>query len=298
MAKKRTHSAPPPVVPTQFGVPLESALARRERLANLYDYDYGQERVFPELIDALLAEVPESDEMLEVGAATGLLTRPLLHRAHHLTAMEPSEGMLRRLLSSDVAEDPRLSTVRGMVESLPAEACFDTAVVTFTPRRGVGLLHLLVELAGHVRSTIVMLLDDDGSLDWAYLGRAAALQGFSVALRLVVQPPAPLREQRRAVILVADVTAWRREIEPEEAWALEARTLEVPYPAPRGAATRVVRYFLAGGDRALLVRTDPKGIERLYGNLRTAVHRLGREELTVRRTDDGVQVVRLPKTLD
>ena len=44
-----------PVVPAQFGVPIESALARRERLANSYDYDFGQERVFSELVDALLA---------------------------------------------------------------------------------------------------------------------------------------------------------------------------------------------------------------------------------------------------
>ena len=69
-------------------------------------------------------------------------------------------------------------------------------------------------------------------------------------------------------------------------------------PAPRGAATRLVRYFLAGGDRALLVRTEREGLDRLYGNLRTAVHRLGQNEVTVRRLDDGVQIVRLPKTVD
>ncbi|HSK46816.1 MAG TPA: hypothetical protein VLA05_02290, partial [Coriobacteriia bacterium] len=76
------------------------------------------------------------------------------------------------------------------------------------------------------------------------------------------------------------------------------RTIDVPHPAPRGTATRLVRYFLDGGDRALLVRTDRKGVDRLYGNLRTAAHRLGRDEITVRRTDDGVQVVRLPKAVD
>ena len=42
-----------------MGVPLESALARRERLADKYDIDFGQERVFPELVEALLDEVPE-----------------------------------------------------------------------------------------------------------------------------------------------------------------------------------------------------------------------------------------------
>jgi hypothetical protein len=59
-----------------------------------------------------------------------------------------------------------------------------------------------------------------------------------------------------------------------------------------------VRYFLNAGERALLIRTDIKGLDRLYGNLRTAVHRLGREEVTVRRTDEGIQIVRLPKAID
>ena len=74
--------------------------------------------------------------------------------------------------------------------------------------------------------------------------------------------------------------------------------MDVPHPAPRGTATRLIRYFLAGGDRALIVRIDEEGIERLYGNLRTAAHRLGRDEVTVRRTDDGIQIVRLPKAID
>lgn len=285
-------------VTTQFGVPIETTLARRERIADRYDYNFGQERIFPELVDALLAAVPDDVDLLEVGAASGLLTRPLLTRAKRLTALEPSPGMLRRLLTSDVASDPRLGTVQGMVEDLSADAYFDTAVVTFTPRRGMGLLYLLTELAGHVRERVVMLLDDDGSLDWAYLGRAASMQGFSVQLNIVVESCEPGTEPRRAVVLVADVSGWCKEVTPEDAWEFETRTVDVPHPAPRGAATRLVRYFLAAGDRALLVRIDDEGIERLYGNLRTAVHRLGKDEVTVRRTDDGIQIVRLPKAID
>jgi hypothetical protein len=287
-----------PVVPREFGVPIESTLARRERLANSYDYDFGHERVFPELIEALLEEIPEDVDLLEVGAATGLLTRPLLTKARRLTAMEPSAGMLRRLLTSDVADDPRLGTVKGMVEDLPAEATFDTAIVTFTPRRGLGLLHLLVALAEHVRGNVVMLLDDNGSMDWAYVARSASLQGFDVRLRIVGEVCDDPELRKRAVILVADVSAWSPPEDPEEFWEFESRAIQVPYPAPRGAATRLVRYFLTAGERALLIRTDDKGVERLYGNLRTAVHRLGREEVTVRRTDDGVQIVRLPKAIE
>jgi len=285
-------------VSTQFGVPIETTLARRERIADRYDYDFGQERIFPELVEALLAAVPPDADLLEVGAASGLLTRPLLTRARRLTALEPSPGMLRRLLTSDVAADPRLGTAQGMVEDLSDDAIFDTAVVTFTPRRGMGLLHLLTSLAQHVRDRVVMLLDDDGSLDWAYLARAASLQGFSVQLHIVVENCQTGKDPRRAVVLVADVSRWSKEITPEEAWEFETRAVDVPHPAPRGTATRLVRYFLAAGDRALLLRIDEAGIERLYGNLRTAVHRLGRDEVTVRRTDAGIQIVRLPKAIN
>jgi len=196
----------PELVTAQFGVPLESTLARRERIADRYDYDFGQERVFPALVDALLAEIPEGIDLLEVGAATGLLTRPLLTKAHRLTALEPSVGLLRRLLASDVAADSRLGTIKGLVEDLSEDAHFDVAVVTFSPRRGMGLLHLLTALASHVRDRVVMLLDDDGSLDWAYLARAASLQGFNVRLHIVVELVADGVEPRRAVVLVADVS--------------------------------------------------------------------------------------------
>ncbi|TLM80604.1 MAG: class I SAM-dependent methyltransferase, partial [Actinobacteria bacterium] len=162
--KDRSRQAPP-AANAQFGVPIESALARRERLADRYDYAFGQERIFAELVAALLEEVPAGKNVLEVGAAAGLLTRPLLRNAKSLTALEPSPGMLRRLLESDVANDPRLGTMQGMVEDLTDAAFFDVAVVTFTPRRGVGLLTLLSELGGHVSDRIVMLLDDDGSMD-------------------------------------------------------------------------------------------------------------------------------------
>ncbi|MBS3955985.1 MAG: class I SAM-dependent methyltransferase [Clostridiales bacterium] len=294
----------PPVIPYEFGVPLESVLARRERLANNFDMDFGQERVFPELVEALLAEVPEGVDVLEVGAATGLMTRPLLRRARQLTALEPSEGMLRRLLASDVAAAPNLTTRQGMVEDLAADDVFDVAVVTFTPRRGLGLARLLFRLTCRVRDRVVMLLDDDGALDWAYLGRTAAMRGLDVNLRLVSGAPRQdgHAERPRAVILVAEVArfcelsakAGDTALFDVDEWAGDAREIAVPYPMPRGAATRLVRYMLAGGDRALKVVTEPEGAERLYGNVRTAVHRLARDLLTVRRDGSTIHIVRLP----
>jgi hypothetical protein len=97
---------------------------------------------------------------------------------------------------------------------------------------------------------------------------------------------------RRAVILVigvepvCPVSGPVSELERFE-WADDAREIEVPFPPPRGAATRLVRYVLAGGDRAVRVGTDSRGVERLYGNLRTAVHRIARDRLTVRRDGDS-----------
>jgi hypothetical protein len=295
--KDRTRKIPD-TSDARFGVPIESALARRDRLANRYDYIFGQERVFPELVVALLEEIPEGTNLLEVGAAAGLLTRPLLTKAGTLTALEPSAGMLMRLLESDVANDDRLATMQGMVEDLTDRALFDDAVVTFTPRRGMGLLTLLTHLATHVSNSIVMLLDDDGSMDWAYVARAAAIQGFDVRVRVVTNNVCGEHEQKRAILLTAGVALWCEECSPEELWELEARVVDVPFPAPRGAATRLMRYFLNGGDRAIVVKTETEGIERLYGNLRTAAHRLGRDEVTVRRVDDGIQLVRLPKAVE
>jgi hypothetical protein len=156
----------------------------------------------------------------------------------------------------------------------------------------------LTELAIRVRERVVILLDDDGAMDWAYLARGAAIQGFDIHLRLVTSRDEDPALRKRAVLLVADVRRWQPTIEPLGAWEVDASDVSVPFPPPRGAATRLVRYFIAGGDRAMRIVTDPRGVERLYGNLRTAVHRLAREEMTVRRQGNEIQIVRLPKGQD
>ena len=292
---EKTRASDSADIPYQHGVPLDTALARRERLADKYDIEFGQDRVFPELIEALLDEVPQGANVIEVGAATGILTRPLLEKAGHVTALEPSDGLLRILLSSRVSSSPHLSIKQGMVEDLLHDEHYEVAVVTFTPRRGIGLMRLLTELVLRVDDRVVMLLDEDASMDWAYLARGAAAQGFGVSLKIVTAAGDQPDERRRAVVLVAECGLWTPSLGPIVDWGLDARELTVPYPAPRGSATRLVRYFLAGGDRAVLVMTDPEGLDRLYGNLRTAVHRLGRDELTVRRQSDSIQLVRLPR---
>ncbi|MDH4139595.1 MAG: hypothetical protein OEV43_03390 [Coriobacteriia bacterium] len=284
-------------IPYDHGMPLVSALERREALADKYDREFGKERVFPELVEALLEEVPEGSSVLEVGAATGVLTRPLLGRAGRLTAQEPSPGMLSRLLASEVASSPRLRIRQGMAEDLGDEETFEVAVVTFTPRRGFGLMRLLLILATHVSESVIMLLDDDPGMNWAYVSRGASKHGFDVRVRFVNGSCSEDEQPRRAVIMVAELGGCALALEPEEAWTLSAREVRVPHPIPRGAATRLVRYLLAGGDRALIITADEEGLDRLHGNLRTAAHRLGREEITVRRHGGHIQLVRLPRDM-
>ena len=271
------------------GVPSADVARVRDRLADL-DVVFGAERVFPAAISAMLDEVPDGARVLEVGAATGLLTRPLLTTASSLTAMEISAGMLVRLLETGVADDARLTTLQGVVEDLPVERAFDVAVVTFTPRRGVALTKLLSELALRVTDRVVMLLDDDTSMDWAYLARSAAADGFDVRLRLVRGEP-----DRRAVLLTASLTDAAGRVRADSiAWSVDAREIDVPYPAPRGTATTLMRYFLGRGDRAALVRTEGEGLRRLYGALRTAAHRMAREEVGVHLHAHGILLVRMP----
>jgi len=101
--------------------------------------------------------------------------------------------------------------------------------------------------------------------------------------------------EHRGALVTADVEGWMPTPTQEDDWAVDAREVEVPYPAPRGTAARLVRYFMTVGDRAILVKTDRQGIQRLYGNLRTAAHRLGLGEVTVRIQNDGIQIIRLPR---
>ncbi len=286
-----------PATPYRYGVPIEDTLERRERFAKESGCDFGADRVFPELISALLAEIPEGMDLLEVGPAIGLLTEELIAKARSLTVIEPSEGMIACLKEKPFSADERLTILQGMAEDLPADAQFGAAVVTFTPRRGMGLLHLLSELSEHVSDLVVMIVDEDASLDWAHLGRAALAFGFDVRLHLVREEGQDA-EARRGVVFVADVRSRVGRAADVSVWDFEARVIEVPYPAPRGTATRLIRYLLAGGDRAFTLHTAPEGATRLYGNLRTAAHRLARDEITVRRTDDGIQVVRLPKATE
>jgi len=302
----------------RFGATLDSLMLRRDRAASHEGANFGVRHVFKELAERILAEVKPGQRVLEVDAATGILTRLLLARGAHVTALEPSTLFAEQFLRA--IDDERLDVVEGFTEDLPPqEAPFDLAIVSFPARRGIGLLALLGELCGLVSKSILIVMPDDGSLDWAYLTRGAALEGFEVITRFITERgeagdplsrtrsnkgksvggcpylPQDIDMVRRAVLLHVEQHGELRPIHAEEAWALAARTIHVPYPVPRGAATRLVRYFIAGGDRAVLITTNSAGLPRLYGNLRTAAHRIARDEVTVRRADEGIQLMLIPR---
>jgi hypothetical protein len=181
--------------------------------------------------------------MLEVGAATGLMTAPLLSKAKSLTALEPSPGMLRRLVSSDVASDPRLGTMQGMAEDLGADAMFDVAVVTFTPRRGIGLAP--PTLAVHVRDRVVMLLETTGR--WTGPIWPGGLAWGWVRVHLVAGESGP-----RASAGGDSSRRWpaAQEIDADDIWEFEQDARRAASGAR--AATRLVRYFLTSGARAVV----------------------------------------------
>lgn len=282
----------------RFGATLESLLARRERAAVHEGSSFGKEVLSRELVAGLLRHIAPDSSVLEVDAGPGHLTRVLLTRGARVTALEPSPLFVRDLnqIKSEAEQGDSLDVVEGFTEQVSSEGLYQSALVSFPARRGVGLLAQVNELAPLVEDRILVVLPDDGSLDWAYLSRACALEGFEVHTEFHVDTRHDkVADMKRAVLIVIEKTTSYRDMRLDGVWELEARTIHVPYPVPRGAATRLVRYFRAGGDRAVFITTEPVGINRLYGNLRTAAHRIARDEVTVRRVDDGVQLMLIPK---
>jgi len=295
----------------QYGTSLESLLERRERVAKGEGANYGAGRMFSQLAETILKMLPAGEgKILEIDAGAGLFSQILLDQGYHVTAIEPVAMLYRRLEEID---NDRLEAYRGFVEDVFEErdfddqAEFDAAIVTFPARRGRGILALTCELLSLAKDKVILVLPDDGSVDWSSTMRAIALKGFKVTTEFIVDTAAIERAQemgafdlgtiKRAMLMTIDAKPLiKRPLSPSQiitAWGATIRVIEVPYPAPRGAATRLIRYFKAGGDRSILIKTDPEGMHHLYGNLRTAAHRIAREQITVRRVDNGIQLMQI-----
>jgi|GEM_PF-566348 len=184
---------------------------------------------------------------------------------------------------------------------------YDAAVVSFPARRGRGILALICELLPLAKEKVILSLPDDGSVDWTSTMRAISLKGYKARAEFIVDLPAieqlqkegqlDLGQIKRSMLMIIDATPLiEQPLCPSQiitAWGASVRVIEVPYPVPRGAATRLIRYFKSGGDRSILIKTEPDGMHHLYGNLRTAAHRLARDQITVRRVDNGIQLMQI-----
>jgi SAM-dependent methyltransferase len=116
--------------------------------------------------DALAWLVPESaTDVLEIGAGTGLLTRPLTERAPHVTAVEPDERM-RAVLS---AADPGVEVLPGRAEAIPADASSVDVVIAQSAWHWVDEARAVPEVARvlrpHGRLSLVWT-GPDRSVDW------------------------------------------------------------------------------------------------------------------------------------
>ena len=214
-------------------------------------------------------------------------------------------GMAARGWESGV-DDLNSRLLKAAVEG--KEPVYDFAVVSFPARRGKGILALVCELLPLVKDRIFLVLPDDGSMDWSSVLRTVSLRGYRARAEFVVDNSAIEAAQKTGQVDVGKVKRVmlltinaqpliKKPLQPSQvinAWGTALRVIEVPYPTPRGAATRLVRYFKSGGDRSILIKTEQEGMRHLYGNMRTAAHRIARDQVTVRRVDEGIQLMHVP----
>jgi len=298
----------------QYGTTLESLLERRERVAKSEGANYGASRMFPDLTNSILSELTEDDVVLEIDAGAGIFTRLLLQSVGAVTALEPVPLLCRKV---EEIKNDKLDVHCGFVEDLflsdalisedNDKSVYDCAIVSFPARRGRGILALICELLPLVKDKVILVLPDDGSVDWSSAMRAIALKGYKAKAEFIVDTSAieeaqkseqlDLGQVKRAMLLTVYTMPLIEQplcsSQIINAWGAAIRVIEVPYPTPRGAATRLIRYFKAGGDRSILIKTDPEGMHHLYGNMRTAAHRIARDQITVRRVDNGIQLIQV-----
>jgi SAM-dependent methyltransferase len=127
--------------------------------------EYNRLRPGPsdEALDWLLPE--GASDVLEIGAGTGVLTRLLVQRVAHVTAIEPDDRM-RAVL---VARDPRVDVLAGRAEELPAASSSYDVVIAASAWHWVDEEQAVPEVARVLRPSGRLSLvwsGPDRSVDW------------------------------------------------------------------------------------------------------------------------------------
>ncbi|MFJ3043818.1 class I SAM-dependent methyltransferase [Streptomyces tendae] len=94
-------------------------------------YDSARPGIPPQLVTSLvrITHLAPGDSVLEVGAGTGQLTRPLRAAGPEVTALEPGDR-LRALLAKHAADDPGITVTGGLFEDYTAPDASFSAVVS------------------------------------------------------------------------------------------------------------------------------------------------------------------------
>lgn len=115
---KRRSDAQPQIVSDQRRQQLGTSFTEQSADEAL-EYDAVRPRYPRPAVTGILAQGPDSPQVVELGAGTGILTRQLLDRGARVVAVEPSPPMLGILLSSsqemlgpESAERPRTARTR------------------------------------------------------------------------------------------------------------------------------------------------------------------------------------------
>jgi SAM-dependent methyltransferase len=127
------------------------------------DYNRLRSAPSPAALDWLLPA--DADDILEIGAGTGIVTRVLAERVGHVTAVEPDERM-RAVL---VASDPRIEVLAGQAEQIPANSASMDVVVAQSAWHWVDESRAIPEVARVLRPggrLSLVWTGPDRSVDW------------------------------------------------------------------------------------------------------------------------------------
>lgn len=140
-----------------------TALLRRSFGAVAGEYDRLRSGPPAEALDWMLP--PDATDALELGAGTGILTRLLVERIAHVTAVEPDERMRTVLTATTPGADVRA----GVAEELPAEDASCDVVMAASAWHWVDEARTVPEVARVLRPGGRLALvwsGPDRSVDW------------------------------------------------------------------------------------------------------------------------------------